>query len=366
MLFNLRAEMELKEKANREAIETRMRMAAMLQAEQARAEMLAHPIRGNDFGYQADVGSFGHNLGGPEQVVHMDEMVHGLVNTHREEEEPTEDFLNDENEPENGETMIQDVWQGAGHFDLNSSLGFSHAESLSMFKRQPCIFVLSKENMQSRVEFFTVNKILNCSVTSALTLNEEKFIEKYVTKYQVTVPEMVQIGLAAFERRRWVLQDVETWLHEKDTSTEDLLEKDARKEKRNFKRGMENVSSLDCDISVASSYWSSNGFLDSEGINSGESVSSEESYTSFSSVVHLKDPHPEIHLGVQKSPQKGKYSVIRWKNWDAKGGKSGSLFVKTLDDRFVIKQIQKKEYDSFVKFAHEYFKYTNQSLNSGS
>ncbi|KAF9597043.1 hypothetical protein IFM89_015198 [Coptis chinensis] len=59
-------------------------------------------------------------------------------------------------------------------------------------------------------------------------------------------------------------------------------------------------------------------------------------------------------------------SLSRCKNWDAKGGKSGSLFVKTLDDRFVIKQIQKKEYDSFVKFAHEYFKYTDQSLNSGS
>ncbi|KAF9618334.1 hypothetical protein IFM89_000969 [Coptis chinensis] len=120
MLFNLRAEMELKEKANREAAETRMRMAALLQAEQARAEMLAHPMRGNAFVYQADVGSVGHNLGGPEQVVHMDEMVHGWVNTQREEEEPTEDFLNDENEPENGETGIQDVWRGAGHFDLNS------------------------------------------------------------------------------------------------------------------------------------------------------------------------------------------------------------------------------------------------------
>ncbi|KAF9618494.1 hypothetical protein IFM89_001895 [Coptis chinensis] len=112
--------MELKEKANREAAETRLRMAAMLQAEQARAEMLAHPMRGNVFGYQADVGSVGHNLGGPEQVVHMDEMVHGWVNTQREEQEPTEDFLNDENEPGNRETGIQDVWWGAGHFDLNS------------------------------------------------------------------------------------------------------------------------------------------------------------------------------------------------------------------------------------------------------
>ncbi|KAF9603666.1 hypothetical protein IFM89_037325 [Coptis chinensis] len=61
--------MELKEKANREAAETRLRMAAMLQAEQARAEMLAHPMRGNAFGYQADVGSVGHNLGGPEQFL---------------------------------------------------------------------------------------------------------------------------------------------------------------------------------------------------------------------------------------------------------------------------------------------------------
>ncbi|KAF9593959.1 hypothetical protein IFM89_026455 [Coptis chinensis] len=52
---------------------------------------------------------------------HGPEMVHGWVNTHREEEEPTEDFLNDENEPENGETGIQDMWRGAGHFDLNSS-----------------------------------------------------------------------------------------------------------------------------------------------------------------------------------------------------------------------------------------------------
>ncbi|KAF9610222.1 hypothetical protein IFM89_021415 [Coptis chinensis] len=58
----------------------------------------------------ADVGSLGHNLGGPEQVVHMDEMVHGWVNTQREEQEPTEDFLNDENEPGNRETGIQDVW----------------------------------------------------------------------------------------------------------------------------------------------------------------------------------------------------------------------------------------------------------------
>ncbi|KAF9602233.1 hypothetical protein IFM89_025943 [Coptis chinensis] len=64
-----------------------------------------------------DVGSVGHNLGGPSNVVHMGRDGSWMK---REEQEPTEDFLNDENEPGNRETGIQDVWWGAGHFDLNS------------------------------------------------------------------------------------------------------------------------------------------------------------------------------------------------------------------------------------------------------
>ncbi|KAF9607997.1 hypothetical protein IFM89_004394 [Coptis chinensis] len=114
---------------------------------------------------------------------------------------------------------------------LMHKLGFSHAESLSMFKKHPRGFVLSKENVECRVEFFTVKQkfelsdiaknsvilalalekriIPRCnvleelysngligsrnasSITSALKLIEKKFVEKFVTKYQDVLPQIV-------------------------------------------------------------------------------------------------------------------------------------------------------------------------------
>ncbi|KAF9611067.1 hypothetical protein IFM89_026947 [Coptis chinensis] len=111
-------------------------------------------------------------------------------------------------------------------------LGFSHAESLSMFKKHPSGFELSKEKIQSRVEFFTVKQkfelsdiaknpvilalalekrnIPRCnvlevlysngligsrnasSITSALKLIEKKFGEKFATKYQDVLPQIKQ------------------------------------------------------------------------------------------------------------------------------------------------------------------------------
>ncbi|XP_044475792.1 putative 1-phosphatidylinositol-3-phosphate 5-kinase FAB1D isoform X2 [Mangifera indica] len=101
---------------------------------------------------------------------------------------------------------------------------------------------------------------------------------------------------------------------------------------------------------------------------------------------------PEVSLGVAKTLGKAKYSVkclyanqfhdlrsrccpselyyidslSRCKNWDAKGGKSKSFFAKTLDDRFIIKEIKKTEFDSFDKFALDYFKYMNESFDLGN
>lgn len=59
-------------------------------------------------------------------------------------------------------------------------------------------------------------------------------------------------------------------------------------------------------------------------------------------------------------------SLSRCRNWDAKGGKSKSIFAKTLDDRLIIKEIKKAEFDSFEKFAPDYFKYMKQSFESGN
>jgi 1-phosphatidylinositol-3-phosphate 5-kinase len=55
-------------------------------------------------------------------------------------------------------------------------------------------------------------------------------------------------------------------------------------------------------------------------------------------------------------------SLSRCVKWDSAGGKSGSAFLKTLDDRLVIKELSNVELESFVKFAPSYFEYMAQAL----
>ncbi|XP_039056190.1 putative 1-phosphatidylinositol-3-phosphate 5-kinase FAB1D isoform X2 [Hibiscus syriacus] len=161
---------------------------------------------------------------------------------------------------------------------------------------------------------------------------------------------------------------------------------------------IESLHSLSRAPTVTSLQWSSPGSSDSDSASS-LSISSEESrFSSFDGLNLLDSLVPpdayniEISLGFSKSLGKGKYSVFclyanqfrdlrerccpseldyisslsRCKNWDAKGGKSKSFFSKTLDDRFIIKEIKKAEYESFEKFGLHYFKYMNQSFDSGS
>ncbi|XP_042454677.1 putative 1-phosphatidylinositol-3-phosphate 5-kinase FAB1C [Zingiber officinale] len=59
-------------------------------------------------------------------------------------------------------------------------------------------------------------------------------------------------------------------------------------------------------------------------------------------------------------------SLSRCKRWSAQGGKSNVYFAKSLDERFIIKQITKTELDSFEDFASEYFKYSTEAITSGS
>ncbi|XWS22824.1 hypothetical protein CRYUN_Cryun29cG0068900 [Craigia yunnanensis] len=59
-------------------------------------------------------------------------------------------------------------------------------------------------------------------------------------------------------------------------------------------------------------------------------------------------------------------SLSRCQKWIAQGGKSNVYFAKSLDERFIIKQVQKTELESFDEFAPEYFKYLTDSLSSGS
>ncbi|KAL1631999.1 Mitochondrial distribution and morphology protein 12 [Neofusicoccum ribis] len=57
-------------------------------------------------------------------------------------------------------------------------------------------------------------------------------------------------------------------------------------------------------------------------------------------------------------------SMSRCLKWDSKGGKTKSLFLKTLDDRFVLKSLSQIEVSAFLKFAPDYFSFIHQNLFS--
>ncbi|XP_078620485.1 1-phosphatidylinositol 3-phosphate 5-kinase-like isoform X2 [Branchiostoma floridae x Branchiostoma japonicum] len=54
-------------------------------------------------------------------------------------------------------------------------------------------------------------------------------------------------------------------------------------------------------------------------------------------------------------------SLSRCFSWTAKGGKSGSTFCKTSDERFILKQMSRLEVQSFVEFAPHYFQYIQRA-----
>jgi 1-phosphatidylinositol-3-phosphate 5-kinase len=58
-------------------------------------------------------------------------------------------------------------------------------------------------------------------------------------------------------------------------------------------------------------------------------------------------------------------SLSRCIEWDSKGGKTKSLFLKTLDDRFVLKSLSPVEVNSFFKFAPDYFAFVHAMLFNG-
>lgn len=55
-------------------------------------------------------------------------------------------------------------------------------------------------------------------------------------------------------------------------------------------------------------------------------------------------------------------SLSRCLKWDSKGGKTKSVFLKTLDDRFVLKSLSISETTSFLRFAPDYFNIMAEAL----
>lgn len=164
-------------------------------------------------------------------------------------------------------------------------------------------------------------------------------------------------------------------------------------------KSIESFHSLTRIPTIISSLWSSHGSSESDSLTSTASLSFDESrFSSFDGVNLLESlvppgtDNPIVSLGFDKSLGKHRYTVIcpyanqfrdlrnwccpseldyiaslsRCRNWDAKGGKSKSFFAKTLDERLIIKEIKKTEFESFMKFAGEYFKYMKESFEMGN
>ena len=173
---------------------------------------------------------------------------------------------------------------------------------------------------------------------------------------------------------------------------ENTDEKDAVEGKGEADKVFDNSGSLISDGSTVSSNYSSTGSAESEGMFDELSTSGSESSFFLDRLLASENLHPEIPVGGGKAATRNKYSVVlvhakqfyalrrmccpselayisslgRSRAWDAQGGKSKAFFAKTLDDRFILKQVKKTEIDSFLKFAPDYFRHISYSISSGS
>ncbi|KAF5745205.1 hypothetical protein HS088_TW07G00787 [Tripterygium wilfordii] len=155
-----------------------------------------------------------------------------------------------------------------------------------------------------------------------------------------------------------------------------------------------NESFKEESASSAFSAWQSFGSLDVDYMHSGSYASEDTSSMGMLFMESRKSPHLTISFADESASAGGKAkfsvtcyfakqfdslrkkcclsdvdfvrSLSRCKRWSAEGGKSNVYFAKSLDERFIIKQVKKTELESFEEFAPEYFKYLMHSLSTGS
>ncbi|XP_060184973.1 putative 1-phosphatidylinositol-3-phosphate 5-kinase FAB1C [Lycium barbarum] len=173
--------------------------------------------------------------------------------------------------------------------------------------------------------------------------------------------------------------------------------KDRVTDKPNVPERSWNMNDIRKENRVASNHlrWQSFGSLDMDYINYGGYGSEDASGTiNFLFADSKTSPHLRISFEDESSNAGGKVkfsvtcyfakqfdalrkkcccdeldfirSLSRCKRWTAQGGKSNVYFAKSLDERFIIKQVQKTELDSFEEFGPDYFKYLTDSVSSRS
>nr|CAD7195046.1 unnamed protein product [Timema douglasi] len=85
----------------------------------------------------------------------------------------------------------------------------------------------------------------------------------------------------------------------------------------------------------------------------------------FFCIVYYAEQFAAIRKMVLPSGEEGFVrSLARCVQWAARGGKSGSSFCKTKDDRFILKEMSKLEKELFLEFAPNYFSYVQHCHTS--
>ncbi|XP_028393496.1 1-phosphatidylinositol 3-phosphate 5-kinase-like isoform X2 [Dendronephthya gigantea] len=110
-------------------------------------------------------------------------------------------------------------------------------------------------------------------------------------------------------------------------------------------------------------------FLVSSGLSAQDDVeyhikhSFADSSAKFFCIVYFGEQFRRIRKAVfPDGEEKFIRSLQNCLTWEATGGKSGSSFCKTTDDRFVIKEMSRPESQSFLNIAPHYFQYIEKAL----
>ncbi|EFH42198.1 hypothetical protein ARALYDRAFT_918343 [Arabidopsis lyrata subsp. lyrata] len=80
-------------------------------------------------------------------------------------------------------------------------------------------------------------------------------------------------------------------------------------------------------------------------------------FPTFLSTCESFKSHAVIEDLRERKPLKSLIYFGGCESFTAKGGKSGAVFAKTKDKRFIVKEINKTEYESFALFGPKYFEY---------
>lgn len=88
----------------------------------------------------------------------------------------------------------------------------------------------------------------------------------------------------------------------------------------------------------------------------------EDGNTTFSCKIFYAQQFEAFRSAILGSSELFIQLLLRCVKWNSKGGKLKLLFLKTLDDRYIVKELSKTELELFVLIAPFYFKYSLQTV----